>query len=166
MENDAPRSTTADPRVDAQLQRLLDSIAKIADGHATVEEMQRVIDQCDAYHNSQSDTSNTVRDFAWSVRNPTDWSIQHTSVGVSYLLLSTLLEARKKHSELAATWDDLRDRLTMELDALRLQYETLIQVRRNDKETVQRNEEAFRTLFDEMNTRWKRSVVLFNRWLR
>ena len=150
MENDAPRSTTADPRVDAQLQRLLDSIAKIADGHATVEEMQRVIDQCDAYHNSQSDTSNTVRDFAWSVRNPTDWSIQHTSVGVSYLLLSTLLEARKKHSELAATWDDLRDRLTMELDALRLQYETLIQVRRNDKETVQRNEEAFRTLFDEM----------------
>ena len=163
VESDSLSSTTAAPRVDTQLQGLINAIAKIANGNtATVEETQRIIDQCDAYHNSQPKSS-PVRDCAKSVHKLTNWHIQHTPIGVSYLLLSTLLDARKKHSELAAARDDTRDRLTMELDAVRLQYETLIQVRRNDKETVLRNEDAFRAHCDEMSARWKRSVVLLNR---
>jgi hypothetical protein len=71
IENDAPGSTSAVPRVGTQLQRLLDAIADIADGHATVEEMQRVIGLCDAYHTSQRD-SNPVRDRANCVPKPTD----------------------------------------------------------------------------------------------
>jgi hypothetical protein len=72
--------------------------------------------------------------------------------------LSTLLEARREYSELAAARDDIRDRLSTELEAVRLQYESLIQVRRNEKDNVQRNKEAVRALFDEMEVRWKRLV--------
>ncbi|KAF8554266.1 hypothetical protein OG21DRAFT_1603599 [Imleria badia] len=133
-------STTAVPQVDTQLQRLLDAIENITDGDTTVEETEGVIDQCDAYQDSQPDS------------NP------HAPIGLSYLLLSALLEARIKYSELAAARDNIQGRLTMELEAARLQCETLIQVRCNEKETVQRNEEAFRAQYDEMNARWKSKV--------
>jgi hypothetical protein len=71
VERDAPSSTTAVPQVDTELQRLLDAIENITDGDTTVEETEGVIDQCDAYQDSQPD-SNPVRDFARSVRKPTD----------------------------------------------------------------------------------------------
>ncbi|KAF8554261.1 hypothetical protein OG21DRAFT_1484801 [Imleria badia] len=123
-----------------QLQRLLKAIAKITGGHATVEATQRIADQCDAYLDSKPD------------------SILHTPVGVSYLLLSTLLEARRKYSDLAAARDDVRDRLTIELEAMRLQYESLLQVQRNQKEATQINEATFGRLFDEINAQWRRRV--------
>ena len=95
-----------------------------------------------------------------SVRKPTDWSLQHTPLGVSYLLLSTLLEAQRKLlsqadqlSELAAARDGIRDRLTLELEAAQLKYQNLKRVRRN--------EEALRVDYDNMNARWRWSVTCF-----
>ncbi|KAG8215386.1 hypothetical protein J3R82DRAFT_8987 [Butyriboletus roseoflavus] len=90
--------------VPLQVQRVLDDIAKTVDGGVTVEELQRVTDQCtNNYRNTQSDDL-------------------HTPLGVSYLLLSTLLEVQKKLllqtdqlSELAAAKDHICDRLTCEL---------------------------------------------------
>ena len=132
---------------------------------ATVEEMERVIEQCNAYHNAQPD-SIPVRDHPGSIRKPTDCSLQHTPLGVSYLLLSTLVEAQRKLlaqgdqlSELAGARDDIRDRLTFELEATQLQYRNSEQARRNERETTLRNEEAFRAHYDEMNTLWRRSVA-------
>ena len=61
VDSDGPSSTTVAPQVDTQVQRLLDDIAKTANGVATVQEMERVIDLCDAYHNAQSHSS-PVRD--------------------------------------------------------------------------------------------------------
>jgi hypothetical protein len=73
VEKGASSSTTAVPRVDMQLQRLLKAIAKITGGHATVEETQRVADQCDAYLDSKPD-SILVHNCARSFRKSTDWS--------------------------------------------------------------------------------------------
>lgn len=52
--DDVPSSTTT------QAQRLLDDIAKTANGGATVEEMESVIAQCNDYHDAQP--SSSVRD--------------------------------------------------------------------------------------------------------
>ena len=48
--------------VDAQVQHLLDDIAKTADGGTTVEEMQRVINLCNVYYSAQPDACHQVRD--------------------------------------------------------------------------------------------------------
>ena len=61
VDSDAPSSTTVAPQVDTQVQRLLDDIAKTANGGSTAEETERVIDLCDAYHNAQP-RSSPVRD--------------------------------------------------------------------------------------------------------
>lgn len=96
----------------------------------------------------------------------TQEALQHTPLGVSYLLLSTLLAAQRKLlsqadqlSELATAKDDIRDRITLELDAVRLEYHNSEQARRNEKEMARRNEDAFRVHHDKMNAFWKRSVV-------
>ena len=60
VDSDAPSSITVAPQVDTQIQRLLDDIAKTAWG-GTVEEIERVIDLCDTYHNAQPRNS-PVRD--------------------------------------------------------------------------------------------------------
>lgn len=51
----SPSSTAVVPPVDAQVQHLLDNIAEVADGDASLEEMQRVVDLCKVYHIAQPD---------------------------------------------------------------------------------------------------------------
>ena len=99
------------------------------------------------------------------VRKPTDWSLQHTPLGVSYLLLSTLLEAQRKLlsqadqlSELAAA-RDIRDRLTLELEAAQLKYQNSERARDNEKEAALSNEEALRVQYNKMNALWIWSVT-------
>ncbi|KAI9463443.1 hypothetical protein HD554DRAFT_1312084 [Boletus coccyginus] len=164
VDGDAQSSTTAASAVDTQVQHLLDDIAVTANRGATIEEMERVIQQCNAYHNAQPN-SILVRDHPGSIRKTTDCSLQHTPLGVSYLLLSTLVEAQRKLlaqgdqlSELAGARDDIRDRLTFELEAVRLQYRNSEQARRNERESALRNEEAFRAHYDEMNVLWRSKV--------
>jgi hypothetical protein len=159
VDNDAPSSTTVAPQLDTQVQRLLDDIAQTASGGGTVEEMERVIVLCDAYHNAQP-RSSPVRDRP-ETRKATDWSLQHTPLGVSYLLLSTLLEAQRKLfsqadqlSELTAARDDIRDRLSLELEASRLQYQNSERARDNEKEAALSNEEALRVQYKKMNALW------------
>jgi hypothetical protein len=167
VDNDAPSSTTVAPQLDTQVQHLLDDIAKTASGGGTVEEMERVIVLCDAYHNAQPHGS-PVRDQPRPVRKPTDRSLQQTPLGVGYLLLSTLLEAQKKLlsqadqlSELAAARDDIRDRLTLELEAAQLKYQNSERARRNEKEVAQRNDEAFRVGYNNINAYWRWLVTRF-----
>jgi hypothetical protein len=164
VDNDAPSSTTVAPQLDTQVQRLLDDIAQTASGGGTVEEMERVIVLCDAYHNAQP-RSSPVRDRP-ETRKATDWSLQHTPLGVSYLLLSTLLEAQRKLfsqadqlSELTAARDDIRDRLSLELEASRLQYQNSERARDNEKEAALSNEEALRVQYKKMNALWIWSVT-------
>ncbi|KAG6377884.1 hypothetical protein JVT61DRAFT_14670 [Boletus reticuloceps] len=88
----------AQVRFESQLQRLLDGIEKIVDGRATVEEMQSVVDQCDAYHDSRPGSS---------LRVP---------LGVSHRLLTSLLEAQRKLSELLATNEDDYAHLAIQLE--------------------------------------------------
>ncbi|KAI9463442.1 hypothetical protein HD554DRAFT_1312232 [Boletus coccyginus] len=145
VDGDAQSSTTvAASPVGTQVQRLLDDIAMTT---ATVEEMERVIQQCNTYHNAQPN------------------SILHTPLGVSYLLLSTLVEAQRKLlaqgdqlSELAGARDDIRDRLTFELEATRLQCRNSEQARRDERERALRNEEVLRAHCDEMNALWRSEV--------
>ena len=59
-DGDASGSTTVAPQVDTHVQRLLGDIANTAGGSATVEQVQKVIDQCRVYHNAQPDSP--VRD--------------------------------------------------------------------------------------------------------
>ena len=63
VDNDATPSptTVVAQQVDAQVQCLLEDISKTADGGATIEEMQRVVDLCNAYYTSQPE-SIPVRD--------------------------------------------------------------------------------------------------------
>ncbi|KAF8554273.1 hypothetical protein OG21DRAFT_1603605, partial [Imleria badia] len=149
VDSDTPSSTMVAPRVDAQVQHLLDDIARTANGGATLEEMQRVVDLCDVYH-----TGITQPDAQLS-----------TPLGVSYLLLSTLLEAKRRlHSqadqlsEVTAARDDIRDRLTMELDVAQLRCQHSEQAWRDEREAGRRNEKALRVHYDEMNALWRRSV--------
>ncbi|KAG6377882.1 hypothetical protein JVT61DRAFT_14668 [Boletus reticuloceps] len=132
--------TRVTPQVDTQVQRLLDDIEKMVDGHATVEEMQRAVDQCNAYHDLHPGSS---------LRIP---------LGVSRRLVTSYMEAHRKLFELASARDDIRDRLILHLEFAQTQYRTLDQVRRSEKETVLKNEEDSRTRYDEMNNRWRSSV--------
>lgn len=54
----------------------------------------------------------------------------------------------------------------MNFEDLRVQYENLMRIQLSDREAVERNEEAFRLHYDEMNAQWKRSAVPLNRQLR
>jgi len=171
VDGDASSSTTVtspvDKQDDKQVQRLLDDIAMIANRGATVEEMERVIGQCNAYRNTQSD-SIPVRDRLiprhGSVHKPTSCSLQHTLLRISYLFLSTLLQAQRKLlmqanrlSELTSARDEIRDGLTLELEAARLQYRNSGQARCNERTRALRNEEALRAHYDEINACWRRS---------
>ncbi|KAF8126357.1 hypothetical protein EV363DRAFT_1526745 [Boletus edulis] len=129
--------TRVTPQVDIQVQRLLGDIEKMIDQHATVEEMQRAVDQCNAYHDLHPDSS---------LRIP---------LGVSRRLVTSYMEAHRQLFELSSAWDDIRDRLILHVEFAQTQYRTLDQVRRSEKETALKNEEESRTRYDEMNTRWK-----------
>jgi hypothetical protein len=130
------------PQVDIEAQRLFEDIAEIANGRATTEEMRMVIDRfCAHYHSQLND-------------------IPHTSPGVINLLLSALMESQRKLSEVASTRDDVRDRLTMKLEAAQLRRRTLEQVHRTEKETAWRNEEALRSHCNEISAQSRSKVEL------
>ena len=97
----------------------------------------------------------------WSFRELIDRFLQHTSLGVNNLLLSALMESQRKLSEVAVAKDDIRDRLTMELEAAQFRHRNLEQAHRIEKETARRNEEALRSHCNEINTQWRSLVMLF-----
>ncbi|KAN0080347.1 hypothetical protein V8E55_009913 [Tylopilus felleus] len=134
------RSTTVAPQVDIEAQRLFEDIAEIANGRATTEEMRMVIDRFCAHYHSQ---------------------LNDIPVWVINLLLSALMESQRKLSEVASTRDDVRDRLTMKLEAAQLRRRTLEQVHRTEKETAWRNEEALRSHCNEISAQSRSLVVLF-----
>ena len=149
------------PQVDIEAQRLFEDIAEIANGRATTEEMQMVIDRFRAHYHSQLDGIPVcVRPS--SFRKLIDWFLQHTSPGVINLLLSALVESQRRLSEVAAASDDVRDRLTTELEAVQLRRRTLEQAHRTEKETTRRNEEALRLHCNKINAQWRSLVVLFS----
>lgn len=61
-DGDAVSPTTVPSQVDGHLQRLLCDIASAAGENPTVEDIERAIEQCRIYHNTQPDTSGSVRD--------------------------------------------------------------------------------------------------------
>lgn len=57
--------------------------------------------------------------------------------------------------EAAAARDEIRDRLTSELEAAKLKYEDLERTRRDEKETALTIEKSLREHYDHMNNFWK-----------
>ncbi|KAG8221491.1 hypothetical protein J3R82DRAFT_1704 [Butyriboletus roseoflavus] len=136
-------SVVVPPQIDNESQRLLDDIARIVKEGGKVNEIRRVIDECRAYYKSQPGN-------------------QYTPVRVSCLLLHNLLEAQRKQvlqteqiRETAAARDEIRDRLTSELEAAQLKYEDLERTRRDEKETALTVEKSLRDHYDQMNSFWK-----------
>ncbi|KAF8127528.1 hypothetical protein EV363DRAFT_1343494 [Boletus edulis] len=113
--------TRVTPQVDIQVQRLLGDIEKMIDQHATVEEMQRAVDQCNAYHDLHPDSS---------LRIP---------LGVSRRLVTSYMEAHRQLFELSSAWDDIRDRLILHVEFAQTQYRTLDQ---NEEESRTRKMES------------------------
>jgi DNA repair exonuclease SbcCD ATPase subunit len=77
-------------------------------------------------------------------------------------LLHNLLEAHRKLSvqaeqlrETTATRDEIRDRLTSELEGVRLKYEDLERTSRDEKDTALAIEKSLREHYDQMNSFWK-----------
>ncbi|KAG6371310.1 hypothetical protein JVT61DRAFT_9781 [Boletus reticuloceps] len=131
------------PQIDNESQRLLDDITRIVKEGGKVNEIRRVIDECRAYYKSQPGN-------------------QYTSVRVSCLLLHNLLEAQRKLvmqaeqiRETTATRDEIRDRLTSELEAVQLKYEDLERTSRDEKDTALAIEKSLREHYDQMNSFWK-----------
>ncbi|KAF8552779.1 hypothetical protein OG21DRAFT_1511030 [Imleria badia] len=129
--------------VDNESQRLLDDIVRIVKEGGRVNEIRRVIDECRAYYKSQPEN-------------------QYTPVRVSCLLLHNLLEAQRKLvvqaeqlEATSATRDEIRDRLTSELEAVQLKYEDLERTSRDEKDTALAIEKALREHYDQMNSFWK-----------
>ncbi|KAI9463460.1 hypothetical protein HD554DRAFT_2175563 [Boletus coccyginus] len=58
--------------------------------------------------------------------------------------------------------DEIRNRLTFELEAARLQYRNSEQARYNERERASRREEALRVYYEEKNARWRRPAAAFN----
>lgn len=57
--------------------------------------------------------------------------------------------------ETSATHDEIRDRLTSELEAARLTYQDLERTSRDEKETALVIEKSLREHYDMMNSFWK-----------
>lgn len=92
--------------------------------------------------------------------------LQYTPVRVSCLLLHNLLEAQRKLvvqaeqlRETSVTRDEIRDRLTSELEAVQLKYEDLERTSRDEKETALAIEKSLREHYDQMNSFWKGWVI-------
>jgi len=89
-------------------------------------------------------------------------SPQYTPVRVSCLLLHNLLEAQRKLvtqteqlRETTASHDEIRDRLTSELEAIQVKHEDLERTSRDEKETALAIEKSLREHYDQMNSFWK-----------
>lgn len=87
---------------------------------------------------------------------------QYTPVRVSCLLLHNLLEVQRKQvmqaehlREASAARDEIRDRLTSELEAAQLKYEDLERTSRDEKETALTIEKSLREHYDQLNNFWK-----------
>ncbi|KAF9235480.1 hypothetical protein BU15DRAFT_64835 [Melanogaster broomeanus] len=131
------------PQLDDESQRLLDDIARIIKQGAKLDEIRRVIDECRTFYKSQPGN-------------------QYTPVRVGCLLLHNLAEAhRKLHSqtdqlrEVAAARDEVRERLTSELEAMQFKYQELQRTSRDEKETALAIERSLREHYDQMNNFWK-----------
>jgi len=142
------------PQIDNGSQRLLDDIARIVKEGGKVNEIRRVIDECRAYYKSQPGN-------------------QYTPVRVSCLLLHNLLEAQRKLvtqadqlRETTATRDEISDRLTSELEAIRLKYEDLERTSRDEKDTALAIEKSLREHYDQMNSFWKGQMESVNQECR
>ena len=88
--------------------------------------------------------------------------VQYTPVRVGCLLLHNLLEAQRKLvvqaeqlRETTATRDEIRDRLTSELEAIQHKYDDLKRTSRDEKETALAIEKSLRDHYDQMNNFWK-----------
>ena len=164
-DGDAASPTTLAPRVDAHVQRLLCDIANAAGGNPTIEATERMIEQCHTYHNTQPHADGPVRDKIQKppIRDTMTYSLfKHTPLGVSYLLLSTLLEAQRKLllqadqiSELSSARDDIHDRLTSELVTSQLRYHRSEEARLREKETALLHERIFEAQYMKVNAFWK-----------
>ena len=75
-----------------------------------------------------------------------------------------LLSQADRLSELAAA-RDIRDRLTLELEAAQLKYQNSERARDNEKEAALSNEEALRVQYNKMNALWLWSVTPPCRWI-
>lgn len=94
---------------------------------------------------------------------------QYTPVRVSCLLLHNLLEVQRKQvmqaehlRETTAARDEIRDRLTSELEAAGLKYEDLERTSRDEKETALVIEKSLREHYDQMNSFWKGWVFRYD----
>ncbi|KIK98626.1 hypothetical protein PAXRUDRAFT_133812 [Paxillus rubicundulus Ve08.2h10] len=131
------------PTLDDESQRLLDDIARIVKEGGKLNEIRRVIDECRAYYKSQPGN-------------------QYTPVRVSCLLLNGLAEAHGKLHlqadqlrEVAIARDEIRDRLTSELEAVDFKYQELQRTSRDEKDTALAIEKSLREHYDHMNNFWK-----------
>lgn len=155
------------PEIDNESQRLLDDIARIVKEGGKVNEIRRVIDECRAYYKSQpgNHVRLVCRFSSLNVRSHMSF-LQYTPVRVSCLLLHNLLEAQRKLvlqaeqlREITAARNEIRDRLTLELEAAQLKHDDLERTSRDEKETALTIEKSLRDHYDQMNSFWKGWVL-------
>ncbi|KIJ62292.1 hypothetical protein HYDPIDRAFT_169207 [Hydnomerulius pinastri MD-312] len=141
--NDSIEPSAQPPPVDDEAQRLLDDIARIVKEGAKIHDIRRVIDESRAYYKSQPGN-------------------QYTPVRVGCLLLHNVAESQRKLQlqaeqirEITTARDEIRERLTSELDAADLKYQELQRTSRDEKETALAIEKSLREHYDRMNDYWK-----------
>ncbi|KAG6331738.1 hypothetical protein ID866_7349 [Astraeus odoratus] len=150
VEEEPAQPAPAAPVEDEEAQRLLNEIAQIVKQGAKLHEIRSVIDECRAYYKSQGD--------------------HYTPVRVSCLLLHNLAESQRRLSlqaeelkGLRAERDDIRERLSAELEAAELRYEDLQRTSEEDKQTLVAKEKSLRDHYDEMNQSWLCEVLALER---
>ncbi|KAH7890475.1 hypothetical protein F5I97DRAFT_35654 [Phlebopus sp. FC_14] len=146
----APLPTTEDsiepsatpPPVNDEGRRLLSDIARVIKEGAKIHEIRGLVGQCRAYYKSLPGDENPVR--------------------ISCLLLYHLADSQGKLRmqaeqlrEAHAARDEVRERLTSELDAAELKYRELERTSRDEKETALAIEKSLREHYDQMNSYWK-----------
>ena len=93
--------------------------------------------------------------------------VQYTPIRVSSLLLHNLLDVQRKLvvqaaqlRKTTATHDEIRDRLTSELEAIQHEYDDLKRTSRDEREAASAIEKSLREHYDQMNDFWKGRVIL------
>lgn len=161
--DDSVDPTNSVPPADQEAQRLLNHIARIVKEGAKINEIRRVIDECRTYYKAQGDQVRLL--LALFCPPNAARGRQYTPVRVSCLLLHNLAESQRKLSSqvedldrLCVERDEIRDRLTSDLEASELKFQDLEQTRQYEKETALATEKSLREHYDQMNQYWIRFV--------
>ncbi|KAH7926582.1 hypothetical protein BV22DRAFT_1104217 [Leucogyrophana mollusca] len=135
-----PSSTSA---TDAEAKRLQDNITRVVREGAKETELRKVIDECRSWYKTQ----------------PAD---QYGSLRVSCLLLYHLTESQRKLAietdkvrEALKVCEELRNKMSTELEAAECKYQELLRTSQDEKETALAVEKSLREHYEQLDAYWK-----------